>query len=128
MVSCRKRHPAPTQHKPMMHKHFLYSIAFVLLLVTGMGRGGGAKTTPDKLAQQVEDDLRNEIKRREVEFRQNPAALHQFASSKIEQYFDFPYIAQLVLGKNWRQASTAQRERFTDAFKNMLIRTYSNAV
>ena len=37
-------------------------------------------------------------------------------------------MAQLVLGKNWRNISDDQKARFTAAFKNLLIRTYSSTM
>ena len=38
------------------------------------------------------------------------------------------YSAQLILGKNWRDASEDQRERFINAFYNQLFCKYASAV
>jgi phospholipid transport system substrate-binding protein len=42
--------------------------------------------------------------------------------------FDRKYAAQLVLGKNWRIADEAQRERFIEAFYQALVRRYADGV
>jgi len=34
-------------------------------------------------------------------------------------------VAKLVLGRHWRKATVSQRERFTNAFQQMLVNTYS---
>ena len=42
--------------------------------------------------------------------------------------FDRKYAAQLVLGKNWRDADESQRERFINAFYNSLLCKYADGV
>ena len=37
---------------------------------------------------------------------------------------DFDAMAKLTLGKHWRSASASQRTRFTNAYREMLIRSY----
>ena len=37
-------------------------------------------------------------------------------------------MAQLVLGKNWRRMSDDQKARFTEAFKDLLVRTYATTM
>jgi phospholipid transport system substrate-binding protein len=41
---------------------------------------------------------------------------------------DFEVISQLVLGTHWRTATAQQRERFKQAFKSMLARTYTKSL
>jgi phospholipid transport system substrate-binding protein len=47
----------------------------------------------------------------------------------IEEYvlpsIDFMRLSRLTLGKHWGTATATQRQRFTDEFKQLLIRTYS---
>lgn len=57
-------------------------------------------------------------------------------ASKINTYvreillprIDFETIAKLVLGKHWRGASAQQRQRFTDEFRELMVRTYAKAL
>ncbi|WP_069472180.1 MlaC/ttg2D family ABC transporter substrate-binding protein [Candidatus Marithrix sp. Canyon 246] len=54
----------------------------------------------------------------------NPVAVKNI----VRGVFNFRKMSRLVLGKNWRRAKRAERKRFTKAFRNLLIRTYSNAL
>lgn len=44
---------------------------------------------------------------------------------KVVPYFDFRLMAAQVLGRYWRTASDAQRERFTAEFRQLLTNTYA---
>ena len=51
----------------------------------------------------------------------------QFVNDVIYPHTDFDKIAQLVLGKHWKTATTAEQERFKHEFQILLVRTYSRA-
>lgn len=46
----------------------------------------------------------------------------------ISPVVDFPYIAKSVMGKYYRRASDAERERFVEVFKTTLLRTYAKSI
>ena len=58
----------------------------------------------------------------------NPQRLYSIAEEVVLPHFDFERMSQRVLGKHWRDASPAQRERFVGEFKTLLVRTYATAV
>ncbi|HMM76114.1 MAG: phospholipid-binding protein MlaC [Gammaproteobacteria bacterium] len=58
----------------------------------------------------------------------NPQRLYAIAEEVVLPHFDFERMSQRVLGKHWRSASPAQRERFVGEFKTLLVRTYATAV
>jgi phospholipid transport system substrate-binding protein len=43
-------------------------------------------------------------------------------------HFDFRKMSSWVLGKNWRKATEDQKNKFTDQFSRLLVRTYSKAL
>ncbi len=43
---------------------------------------------------------------------------------EIMPLVDFDGMARLILARHWRDASTEQRERFTEAFRNTLLQAY----
>ena len=47
---------------------------------------------------------------------------------KVLPHFDFRRMTMLAVGRDWRQASAEQQGRLTDAFRALLVRTYSNAL
>jgi len=44
----------------------------------------------------------------------------------VEEAFDFPAIARLVLGRFWRKLDPQQREAFLDAFRELSVATYAH--
>ena len=47
---------------------------------------------------------------------------------RIVPLFDFPRMAAIALGRNWRLASDEQRTRLATEFQTLLVRTYSRAL
>lgn len=42
----------------------------------------------------------------------------------LDEYFDIPAIARFVLGRSWRGASEDERQEFTMAFQDHMVRSY----
>ncbi len=87
-----------------------------------------AATPPDQVVKQATDKLSSEIRKRSAEFKAKPKVFYAVVEDLVVPKFDQRYIAQLVMGRNWREATEPQRNRFTEAFKNQLIRTYADAL
>ncbi len=51
----------------------------------------------------------------------SPIALRAALGDVLRRHLDIPLIARLALGKAWRRASPAERERFLDAFNGYLV-------
>lgn len=107
-------------------------LAFLIFLPTvGLAAEAQAPTAPippDQVVKSTGDKLTSELRNHQDELRNNQAKLFKLVEDAIEGKFDFPYMARLVLGRAWRDATPEQRKRFTEAFRTMLIRTYSNAM
>lgn len=56
------------------------------------------------------------------------AKASQLIQNIVLPHFDFTRMAQLAVGKNWRSASPEQRKELTGLFRDLLVRTYSNAL
>lgn len=54
--------------------------------------------------------------------------IYPLVEDLVLPHFDFTKMSQWVLGKNWRQADTAQQEQFTNEFRTLLVRTYAKAL
>ncbi len=87
-----------------------------------------AVTPPDQVVRQATDKLSQEIRKRHDEFKAKPAVFYAVVEDLVVPKFDQRYIAQLVMGRDWRNATEPQRTRFTEAFKNQLIRSYADAL
>jgi phospholipid transport system substrate-binding protein len=86
----------------------------------------------DQTAHQVvEGTVRSmaaQIEARRTELTTDRRALYALIDAELLPKFDTDYAGRLVLGKAWRQATPAQRERFVKAFYNFLLRSYATAV
>lgn len=87
-----------------------------------------APTPPDQVVIGTGEEAMKAIDPIKAELRKDPTRLYKIVNDIILPRFDFAYMSQLVLGKHWRNATAEQKSRFTEAFKAMLVRTYSNAL
>jgi ABC-type transporter MlaC component len=53
--------------------------------------------------------------------------LEQLVDEILLPVVDHEFMAKRVLAKNWKKASTSQKQQFTKAFKHKVIRTYAGA-
>ena len=58
----------------------------------------------------------------------DPARVRKLVDEILLPHFDTDYSGKLVLGKHWRDATAAQRQRFVDAFYQSLLRNYGSAL
>lgn len=58
----------------------------------------------------------------------NTTTALQVIDELIAPHFNFQLLARQALGKNWRQASEAQRQEVSSLFGNLLKKTYANAL
>ena len=83
---------------------------------------------PSELIESAANIMLSGIDARREEFRKDPTGLYKLVEDTLMPYFDTPYAAQLVLGKNWRNATPEQRDRFVKAFYQSLLYTYGDAL
>lgn len=100
---------------------------FSILLLTSTVQAA-APTAPDQIVQKATNHLQDLLSKNSAKYKADTALFYNVVDDAVVPYFDTRFIAQLVLGRNWRTADEAQRKRFEAAFKSMLIRTYANAL
>ena len=52
----------------------------------------------------------------------------KLAEEKILPHVDFEEATRLAVGRGWAQATPEQKKKLVQEFRNMLVRTYSNAI
>ena len=90
--------------------------------------GSAEAASPNDVVQSAADALAAGLAGRKEELAADPAALYSLIDEILLPRFDRRYAAQLVLGKHWRNADEAQRDRFIDAFYHSLLRRYADGV
>lgn len=101
-------------------------IAIVLLLISGVQPAYSQE--PFEQVEQAIAELEAGLEGRRDELADDSAALYELINSILLPRFNREYSAQLVLGRNWRNASESQRERFIDGFYKAMLRKYAEGV
>ena len=83
---------------------------------------------PQALIETSSDRMQKALKENKATIEKNPSFVYGLVDKILLPNFDFSKMSKLALGKNWRKASTAQRERFIGEFRLLLVRTYSIAM
>ncbi len=106
----------------------------VLALVLGWTVAAGAATPgdspppPERLVRATTERMIEAIRREREVLRSDRARLFALVEKIMLPHFDLERMAQRVLGKYWRRADRAQRERFVAEFRTLLMRTYATAL
>lgn len=98
-------------------------IGCLLLLCAVLSLPAGAQTAPDVLVRQTVEDVLKLM-------RQTPdkRTIARLVESKVLPHFDFRAMTQLAMGKAWREATPAQQQALENAFRTLLVRTYTAAL
>ena len=83
---------------------------------------------PDKLVHQVADRILDLIKKNRDDYSTDHSKLYAMVDREVLPYFDFRVMSRSVLGRYWRRADDAQRQRFVKEFRELLVRTYATAL
>ena len=103
-------------------KHLLALLLFIALPVFAQDLG------PEELVKKITDDVLAAIKSdKELAAGDRQKAV-KLAEEKILPYVDFEEATRLAVGRGWSQATPEQKKQLVQEFRNMLVRTYSNAI
>jgi phospholipid transport system substrate-binding protein len=87
-----------------------------------------AQEAPEALVKRVTDELLTIIKNDKAVQSGDMTKVAQLAEQKVLPHFDFERMTRLAVGKNWRDASDAQKKALQDEFRTLLVRTYSSSL
>lgn len=102
--------------------------ALSLVLACGFFADSARAQSPNDVIEEAAKELDESLQGRRDELKNNKPELYALIDKILMPRFDRTYAAQLVLGQNWRTASTDQRTRFIDAFYGSLLRKYADGV
>jgi phospholipid transport system substrate-binding protein len=81
---------------------------------------GAAEVGPDALVKSTADEVLTIIRTTK-----DKAALRRAAEQKVLPHFDFRAMTQLAVGQHWRQATPEQQKALEEAFRTLLVNTYT---
>lgn len=82
-----------------------------------------AQTAPDALVKSTVDEVLSVIKTTK-----DKRALNEVVEKKVLPNFDFQAMTRLAVGRHWREASPAQQKSLENAFRSLLVTTYTAAL
>lgn len=104
-------------------------LAFLLLAASATATAQSLPAqSPEAFVESIVEDVLADVEARRAELKSQPGELRALVIDGILPHVDFPYVSQLVLGKYWRTAEPAQRQRFMDEFQRLLLSTYADAL
>lgn len=110
------------------YQSLLYSlfISCCLLIIPGLAKADLQQA--QQLVVDTTEKTMDRLKQEEQTVRSDSGRLYAIVDEMVLPHFDFQKMSSWVLGKYWRQATPAQKDRFSKEFQKLLVRTYSNAL
>lgn len=87
-----------------------------------------AAQSPDAVVKEASSGVISRIESERSALEANPEQIYNLVNELVVPHFDFISMSKWVLGKNWKEASAAQRTDFVEQFKTLLVRTYARAL
>ena len=103
-------------------------IARVFLLLLFPLLAFAQASEPEALVKKITDEVLAAVKSDKDLAAGDKQKAVKLAEEKILPYVDFEEATRLAVGRGWKEASPEQRKKLIAEFRNMLVRTYSNAI
>jgi len=103
-------------------------VMWVLLGLLFVASGLQAAEPPQQLVEKTAQKVLDRLKQDREKIKTDPSFIHGLVDEYVLPHFDFERMSMWVLGKHWRTANAAQRERFVGEFRMLLVRTYATSL
>jgi phospholipid transport system substrate-binding protein len=87
-----------------------------------------AVLAPDALVRQVSTEVIDTVKSDKDIQAGNINKIMTLVDAKVMPHVNFPRMTAIAVGRPWRGASDAQKQRLQEEFKSLLVRTYAGAL
>ena len=101
---------------------------FLLTLALCLPLAAAAQEAPDALVKRVTGEVLAIIKADKDLQSGNTRKIAELAEVKVLPHFDFTRMTRLAVGRNWAQATDAQKAALEKEFRTLLVRTYSTSL
>jgi phospholipid transport system substrate-binding protein len=99
---------------------FICAAFAILAFAPSLAVAAASDISPDALVKSTSDEVLSIIRTNK-----DKKLLRELAEKKVLPYFDFRAMTQLAVGKYWREATPAQQKGLEDAFRTLLVNTYT---
>lgn len=104
------------------------TLAASLLVCGTLATTAYAQESPDALVRKTTDEVLAVIKSDKDMQSGNTKKIVDLVGEKVLPHFDFARMTKLAVGRNWAQATDAQKAALTKEFQTLLVRTYSTSL
>lgn len=102
---------------------FWWAFCGLLMLIPIQIRA--AEQSPRQLVESVTSKLIETLQSHQSEIRNDPKAVYPILENILLPYADFREMSQRVLASHWRNLSNQEQDDFIEAFRVLVLRTYS---
>jgi len=111
----------------------MFKSLFTKLIAVGALAAAGtavlaADVAPDALVRQVSNEVIETVKSDKDIQAGNLNKIIALVDAKVMPHVNFPRMTAIAVGRPWRTATDAQKQRLQEEFKTLLVRTYSGAL
>jgi phospholipid transport system substrate-binding protein len=109
-------------------KLFALLLACASFILSPAVHAQAKEQAPDALVKSVTDEVLDIIRKdKDIKAGSTKRAI-ELVEQKVLPHFNFSRMTALAVGKDWRQATPEQQKVLTNEFRDLLVRTYSNAL
>ncbi len=101
---------------------------FAAAALLAVGGAAFAQTAPDALVRQLSTEVIDTVKSDKDIQAGNLSKIISLVDAKVMPHVNFPRMTAIAVGRPWRTATDAQKQRLQEEFKTLLVRTYSGAL
>ena len=87
-----------------------------------------AQETPDALVKKTTEEVLEIVKNDKEIQGGNARRAIELVGDRVLPHFNFNHMTALAVGKDWRKANPSQQKQLVNEFRNLLVRTYANAL
>lgn len=109
-------------------KKILLSVLFISFFVPAVWANNNDVAAAQQRVLQVTQSIAKKLETNKVQYSKAPALLNVMIRREVLPFIDFDAMSKLTLGKYWKRATPAQRQRFVNAYREMLIRSYGKTM
>src|SRR5688572_9762825 len=103
-------------------------LRFFILCLFFSSPGMAQELGPEELVKKITAEVLEAVKSDQQLAAGDRQKAVKLAEEKILPHVDFEEATRLAVGRGWAQANPEQKKRLVSEFRNMLVRTYSNAI
>jgi len=106
----------------------LFAIACLAIGALSITTPALAQEAPDVLVKRITQEVMDTAKHDKEIKAGNRTRILEVVETRILPHVDLERTVAMAVGRHWREATPQQRQRLTEEFRTMLIRTYAGAL